>query len=87
MCQKIVNVLAVSSSIVSLAVVGSGLYVYVQRDQLIDSVKQQVLQGLSDSLPAMDSLGGGTLVGPGVGGATGAAAAGPVGTPPVAAPF
>ena len=35
--QKIVNVLAVASSVVSLAVVGSGIYVYVQRDQLIDN--------------------------------------------------
>ena len=86
MCQKIVNVLAVSSSIVSLAVVGSGLYVYVQRDQLIDGVKQQILQGVGGSLAGVDALGGGALVGPGVSGAD-AAAAGPVGTPPVAAPF
>ena len=87
MFQKVVNIIAVASGVVSLTVVGSGVYVYVQRDQLIDNVKQQVLQGFSDSLPGMDSFGGGTLGGPGVGGATGAAAVGPVGTPPVAAPF
>ena len=81
MCQKIVNVLAISSSIVSLAVVGSGLYVYVQRDQLIDGVKQQILKGIGGSLPGVDGLAGGALTGPGVAGA------GPVGTPPVAPPF
>jgi len=54
--QKIVNVLAVASSVVSLAVVGSGLYVYVQRDQLIDSVKSQVMETIVDSL---GGLGGG----------------------------
>ena len=44
--QKIVNVLAVASSVVSLAVVGSGLYVYVQRDQLIDNIKSQALEAV-----------------------------------------
>ena len=50
MCQKIVNLIAVASGVVSLAVVGSGLYVYVQRDQLIDSVKSQVLKSVTGSL-------------------------------------
>ena len=44
--QKIVNVLAVASSVVSLAVVGSGIYVYVQRDQLIDNIKSQALEAV-----------------------------------------
>ena len=44
--QKIVNVLAVASSVVSLAVVGTGLYVYVQRDQLIDNIKSQALEAV-----------------------------------------
>ena len=55
--QKIVNLIAIASGVVSLAVVGSGLYVYVQRDQLIDSVKQQVIQGGGGALGG--SLGGG----------------------------
>tara|TARA_R100000008_G_scaffold2385_1_gene1893 strand:+ start:122 stop:388 length:267 start_codon:yes stop_codon:yes gene_type:complete len=50
MFQKIVNLIAVASGVVSLAVVGSGLYVYVQRDQLIDSVKSQVLKSVTGSL-------------------------------------
>ena len=54
-CQKIVNVLAVSSAVVSAAVVGSGLYVYVNRDSIIDGVKSQVMEsvlgGLGGGLP------------------------------------
>ena len=44
--QKVINVLAVSSAVVSLAVVGSGLYVYVQRDQLIDSAKSKITEAV-----------------------------------------
>tara|TARA_B100000029_G_scaffold74375_1_gene66264 strand:+ start:86 stop:355 length:270 start_codon:yes stop_codon:yes gene_type:complete len=54
--QKIINVIAVSSGVVSLAVVGSGLYVYLQRDQLVDNVKSQVMETILDSL---GGLGGG----------------------------
>ena len=54
-CQKIVNVLAVSSAVVSAAVVGSGLYVYVNRASIVDGVKSQdmesVLGGLGGGLP------------------------------------
>jgi len=54
-CQKIVNVLAVSSAVVSAAVVGSGLYVYVNRASIIDGVKSQVMEsvlgGLGGGLP------------------------------------
>ena len=55
-CQKIVNVLAVSSAVVSAAVVGSGLYVYVNRASIIDGVKSQVMEsvlgGLGGGLPS-----------------------------------
>ena len=50
MCQKIVNVLAVASAVVSAAVVGSGLYVYVNRVSIIDGVKSQVLDSVTGSL-------------------------------------
>jgi hypothetical protein len=50
MCQKIVNVLAVASAVVSAAVVGSGLYVYVNRVSIIDGVKSQVLESVTGSL-------------------------------------
>ena len=59
--QKIVNVLAVASSVVSLAVVGSGLYVYVNRASIVDGIKSQAVEA------ALGSLG----IGGGLGGATG----------------
>ena len=56
-CQKVINVLAVASSVVSVAVVGSGLYVYVNRDSIVDGVKSQVMEAVTGSL----GLGGGAL--------------------------
>ena len=48
--QKIVNIIAIASGIVSISIVGSGLYVYLQRDKLVDSVKSQVLKSVTGSL-------------------------------------
>ena len=48
--QKIVNVLAIASSVVSLAVVGGGVYLYVQKDAIIESVTEKALGGLSGGL-------------------------------------
>jgi hypothetical protein len=53
MCQKVVNVIAVASGVVSLAVVIGGLSVYVNRDSIIDNVKSQALEAV------MGGLGGG----------------------------
>ena len=56
--QKLVNVLAVASSVVSLAVVGSGLYVFANKDAIIENVKQQAMEAvLGGGLGG--SLGGG----------------------------
>ena len=44
--QKVINVLAIASTAVSVAVVGSGLYVYVNRDSIIDGVKSQVMEAV-----------------------------------------
>ena len=63
--QKVVNVLAVASSVVSLAVVGSGLYVFVNRASIIDGVKSQVMEA---ALGSLGSLGGAGLGVPDVGG-------------------
>ena len=60
MCQKIINVLAVSSFAVSGAVVASGLYVYVNRDSLLDGVKSQIMESVTGSLGG--GLAGGALV-------------------------
>ena len=51
--QKVVNIIAISSGVVSLAVVGSGLFIYLQRDKLVDSVKSQVLKSVTGSLPSL----------------------------------
>ena len=44
--QKIINVLAVASAAVSVAVVGTGAYVYVNKDAIIESVTEKALGGL-----------------------------------------
>ena len=59
--QKIINVLAVASSVVSVAVVGSGLYVYVNRASIIDGVKSQVMEAVTGSFGGAAGLGGGAL--------------------------
>ena len=65
--QKIVNVLAVASSVVSLAVVGSGLYVYVNRASIIDGIKSQALESVLGSSGLGAGLGG-ALGGSSIGG-------------------
>ena len=56
--QKFVNVLAVASAVVSVAVVGSGLYVYVNKDAIIESVTEKALGSLGGfgggGLPSSD---------------------------------
>ena len=57
--QKIINVLAISSFVISLSVVGGGVYVYTQKDAIIDGVKSKVMKsvmpdiggGITDALP------------------------------------
>ena len=74
--QKVINVLAVSSAVVSLAVVGSGLYVYVNRGAIIDGIKSQALEAV---------LGGSGGLGGSLGGAVGGDAL-PLGSNDLAAP-
>ena len=50
MCQKIINVLAVASAAVSVAVVGLGGYVYLNREAIIEDVKEKALGSLDGSL-------------------------------------
>ena len=69
--QKIINVLALASTAVSVAVVGSGLYVYVNRASIIDGVKSQVMEAVTGSLGGLGGVGGGSL---------------PLGTPDLASP-
>jgi hypothetical protein len=60
--QKVINVLAVASAAVSVAVVGSGLYVYVNRTSIIDGIKSQALESvLGGSGGLGGALGGSAL--------------------------
>ena len=61
MCQKIINVIALSSGIVSAAVIASGVYVYVNRDAIIDNVKSQAIEAVTGSLGGLGGLGGDSL--------------------------
>ena len=69
--QKIVNVLALASFAVSGAVVGSGVYVYLNRASIIDGVKTQVMESVLGGSGLPGGLGGGAL---------------PIGTPDLDAP-
>ena len=64
--QKVVNVLAVASSVVSLAVVGTVGYVYVNREAIIEDVKEKALGSVMGGLGGAGlggSLGGDLPVG------------------------
>ena len=67
--QKVVNVLAVASSVVSLAVVGIGGYVFVNKDAIIKDATDKALESV---------LGGG--LGGAAGGALGGGGSLPLGT-------
>jgi len=69
--QKIINVLAIASTVVSTAVVGSGVYVYVNRASIIDGVKSQVMDAVTGSLGGLGGAAGGAL---------------PIGTPDLKSP-
>ena len=59
--QKLINVLALASFAVSGAVVGTGAYVYVNKDAIIESVTEKALGSLGGFGGA---LGGGGLGAP-----------------------
>ena len=59
--QKIINVLAIASGVVSAAVVASGVFVYVNRDSIVDSIKSQAIEAVTGSLGG--GLGGDLPVG------------------------
>ena len=59
-CQKVVNVLAVASSVVSLAVVGTAGYLFVNKDAIIKDATDKALESV------LGGLGGGTTLPTGV---------------------
>ena len=54
--QKIINAIAISSGVVSLALIAGGVGVYLNRGKIIDNVKSQVVEQVSGALGS--SLGG-----------------------------
>ena len=56
--QKIVNVLAVASATVSVAVVGTVGYVYVNREAIIEDVKEKALGSIMCAGAGLGALGG-----------------------------
>ena len=63
--QKIINAIAVASGVVSLTVVGAGLGIYLNKDAIINNIKEKALEmvtgslgdTLGDSLPIPDATG------------------------------
>ena len=64
--QKIFNAIAVASGVLSLTVVGAGLTVYLNKDAIVNSIKEKALEAVTgslgdvigDSLPIPESTGG-----------------------------
>ena len=48
--QKIVNVIAIASGVVSLTVVGIGGYVFIRKDAIIESAKERVQKAVLGSI-------------------------------------
>ena len=48
--QKLINVLALSSFLVSAAIVGSGVYIYLNKDPLIEKAKGQIMESIQETL-------------------------------------
>ena len=63
--QKIFNAIAVASGVLSLTVVGAGLTVYLNKDVIINNIKEKALESitgglgdvLGDQLPIHDMTG------------------------------
>ena len=44
--QKIINGIAILSGVISLTVVGSGVFIYLQKDAIIENVKGKVMDAV-----------------------------------------
>jgi len=48
--QKIINAIAVASGVVSLTVVGAGLGIYLNKDAIINNIKDKALESVTGGL-------------------------------------
>jgi len=42
--QKIINVLSIASFVISSSIAGAGIYVYANKDALIESAKEKIMK-------------------------------------------
>ena len=62
--QKIINVIAIASGVVSLSVIGLGGYVFIRKDAIIDGVKSKITEAVMGSVTgARPDVVGGSLPG------------------------
>ena len=48
--QKLVNAIAITSGVVSLAVVGLGGYVFIRKDAIIEDAKTKILEQVGGAI-------------------------------------
>jgi hypothetical protein len=53
--QKIINVLSIASFVISASIAGAGVYVYANKDALIESAKEKIMKQVG-SLPSSTGL-------------------------------
>ena len=51
--QKLINVLAVASFIVSSGVVAGGTYLYLNKDAIIEDIKEKAIKEATSMLPSL----------------------------------
>ena len=51
--QKVINGIALFSGVVSLGIVVGGVWVYLEKDNLINGVKTQMINGVTSSIQEM----------------------------------
>ena len=65
--QKILSIMSIFSFVTSIGVIGTAGYVYVNKDNITDSIKEQVTKGIEDAIvgqmdiPALPEATGGVL--------------------------
>ena len=64
--QKIINAIAISSGVVSLALIAGGVGVYLNRGKIIDNVKSQIMEQVSGALGGAIGDAGPDLTGPAI---------------------
>ena len=51
--QKLINTLAIASFLVSASIVGGGVYLFVNKDNIVEGIKTEVTDQVSQMIPDM----------------------------------